>query len=195
MKTYNSRTPITKKSLITLLSVLVLTITVITLTVVFALNSDQRANQNVGPIEEANKPTEQFSIPTSEYTVIKEASIDKLVYMPSLNMWKTHNGVDFGVKEKSPINSVYSGKVEKVETSTLEGVVVTVKLNNGMTAIYKSLSSASVKVGDSVANGAQIGVAGTMLSESDLGVHLHLELKKDGKFVNPLEFIDTASNK
>ena len=195
MRTYNSRSPITKKSMITLLSVVLLTVAIITMTVIFAVDANQKSNQTAGPIEETNKPIEQFSAPVGDYTVIKEASIDKLVYMPSLNMWKTHNGVDFGAKENSAVLAVYSGKVEKVENSTLEGVVVTIKLNNGMTAIYKSLSQASVKVGDIVTNGNQIGVVGTMLSENDLGTHLHLELKKNGKFVNPLEFIDTSTNK
>ena len=139
---------------------------------------------------EVSKPTEEFSLPSSEYTVLKDASIDKLVYMPSLNMWKTHNGIDIAMAKDSAVKSVYSGKVKKVEQSTLEGVVVTVELSNGMVAVYKSLSSASVKEGDKVANGATIGIVGTMLSENDAGTHLHLELKKDGNYVNPTDYID-----
>ena len=39
-----------------------------------------------------------------------------------------------------------------------------------------------------------MGIVGTMLSESDLGTHLHLELKKDGKYVDPAEFINVVSD-
>jgi murein DD-endopeptidase MepM/ murein hydrolase activator NlpD len=45
-----------------------------------------------------------------------------------------------------------------------------------------------------VDNGAVIGTAGTMLSESDIGVHLHLELKKDGKYVNPAEYLNIVND-
>jgi stage II sporulation protein Q len=191
MKTYNSK--LTKKNILSLLAVLVFAITVIGLTIGFA-NSANRAQNVDAPVLDTSKPVENFSLPADNYTVLKDASVDKLVYMPSFNMWKTHNGVDIGVGKDSPIKSVFSGKVKKVEQSTLEGVVVTVELSNGMTAIYKSLASSSVKEGDKVDNGAVIGTAGTMLSESDIGVHLHLELKKDGKYVNPAEYLNIVND-
>lgn len=191
MKTNSSK--ISKKNILSMLAVLVFAVAVMGITIGFAssTNSSQKVD---APVLDVAKPVESFSLPAEKYTVLKEASIDKLVYMPSLNMWKTHNGIDIGVAEKTEIKSVFSGKVKKVEQSTLEGVVVTVELSNGMTAIYKSLSSASVKEGDKIENGAVVGVVGTMLSESDLGNHLHLELKKDGKFVNPAQYLSIAGD-
>ena len=188
MKRYKT---VNKKNIISLVAVLVFSVAIIGLTIGFASTANSSENVDA-PALEVTKPTvqESFSAPASEYTVLKDASIDKLVYMSSLNMWKTHNGIDLAMEKDSVVKSVYSGKVKKVEQSTLEGVIVTVDLNNGMTAIYKSLSSASVKDGDKVENGSVIGVVGTMLSENDEGVHLHLELKKDGSFVNPADYID-----
>ena len=61
--------------------------------------------------------------------------------------------------------------------------------------MYKSLASASVKEGDEVSAGTQIGVAGTMLTESSDGVHLHLEMLENGKLVNPLSYLEIESNK
>jgi murein DD-endopeptidase MepM/ murein hydrolase activator NlpD len=61
--------------------------------------------------------------------------------------------------------------------------------------VYKSLASSSVKEGDEVSAGAQIGVAGTMLSENSDGVHLHLEIFENGKLVNPLSYLEIESNK
>lgn len=183
-----------KKNIISLVAVLVFSVAVIGLTVGFAsrANSSQTPDS---PLVEVVKPVqESFTLPTNEYTVLNNASIDKLVYMSSLNMWKTHNGIDLAMAEGSPVLSVYSGKVKKVEQSTLDGVVVTVELSNGMVAIYKSLSSTTLKEGDKVENGAVIGIVGTMLSESDAGTHLHLELKKDGKFVQPTDYINFLSN-
>ncbi len=191
MKTYNSK--LTKKNIASMVALLVFAVAVIGITIGFASSANKTQDVDV-PTLEVNKPVETFSLPANEYTVLKEASIDKLVYMSSLNMWKTHNGIDLGVADNTQIKSVFSGKVKKVEQSTLEGVVVTVELSNGMTAIYKSLASTTLKDGDKVENGAVVGIAGTMLSESDLGTHLHLELKKDGKFVDPTEFINIVSD-
>lgn len=191
MKSYNSK--LNKKNVLSVVAVLVFAVAVIGITIGFATSANQSQNADA-PVLDVTKPVETFSLPSEKYTVLKEASVDKLVYMSSLNMWKTHNGIDLGLEENAQVKSVFSGKVKKVEQSTLEGVVVTVELSNGMTAIYKSLSSASVKEGDKIENGAVVGIVGTMLSESDLGTHLHLELKKDGKYVDPAEFISIVSD-
>ena len=191
MKSYNSKH--NKKNVLSVVAVLVFAVAVIGITIGFATSANQSQNADA-PVLDVTKPVETFSLPSEKYTVLKEASVDKLVYMSSLNMWKTHNGIDLGLEENAQVKSVFSGKVKKVEQSTLEGVVVTVELSNGMTAIYKSLSSASVKEGDKIENGAVVGIVGTMLSESDLGTHLHLELKKDGKYVDPAEFINVVSD-
>lgn len=137
----------------------------------------------------------QFVLPIDGATVIREASLDKLVYMPSLNMWRTHNGIDVTASENAPVKSIANGKVSKIEQTTLEGVVVTVTHENGLVSVYKSLASSSVKEGDEVSAGAQIGVAGTMLSENSDGVHLHLEIFENGKLVNPLSYLEIESNK
>lgn len=196
MKTYNSSSSTTKKNVITIVTVLSLSALVIGLSIFFAVTSskNEQINTPTGEVVDVVKPIETYSVPVNSYTIAKEASIDKLVYMSSLNMWKTHNGVDFAVSEGATVSAVFSGTVKSVEQSTLEGVTVTVEQANGMTAIYKSLSDSAVKVGDKVENGSLIGSAGTMLSENDMGVHLHLELKKDGKYVNPLEYIDVSGS-
>lgn len=137
----------------------------------------------------------EFVMPVEGATVIREASLEKLVYMPSLNMWRTHNGVDISASENAPVKVIANGKVSKVEQTTLEGVVVTVTHENGLVSVYKSLASASVKEGDEVSAGAQIGVAGTMLTENSDGVHLHLEMLENGKLVNPLSYLEIESNK
>ncbi len=188
MKSYNSNQK--RKNVITTVAVFAAAVLVIVLSIVFALSARPQST-SAEPVNTASKPVvEKYSAPVENYTLGKAASIDKLVYMPSLNMWKTHNGVDFAAAEGSKVTAAYSGKVTAVETSALDGTTVTVSQGDGLTAVYKSLSSASVKVGDKVSNGATIGVVGTMISETEAGTHLHFELKKDGKFVDPLDYID-----
>lgn len=142
---------------------------------------------------DANKM--EFSLPVENGSIIRPASLDKLVYMPSLNMWKTHNGVDFSASKGAPVMAIVDGTVKSVEQTTLEGVVITLEHGDGLISVYKSLESASVKPGDSVSGGVKIGVVGTMISEDSDGTHLHLEMKKDGKLVNPLDYIEVESEK
>ena len=147
------------------------------------------------PSISATAPTEKFVLPVKNSSVTRQASLDKLVYMPSLNMWKTHDGVDFSAQKGDKALAIYSGEVKSVERTTLEGVVVTIDHGNGVVSVYKSLESATVKAGDTVKGGDEIGAIGTMISEDSDGVHLHLEMKKDGKLVNPMQYLDSETDK
>ena len=149
------------------------------------------------PVIDTDTDTDEikFGLPVEKGTVIREAALDTLVYMPSLNMWKSHNGVDFAAAENAPVLAVADGKVVSVEETTLEGIVVSIEHKDGIVSVYKSLSSASVKAGDEVTLGSSIGVAGTMLTEASDNVHVHLEMTVNGEIVNPLEYIDAEINK
>ncbi len=142
------------------------------------------------PVLDAGSNVTKFTLPVENGTVIREAALETLVYMPALNMWKTHSGVDFAAGENSPVMVITDGTVTSVEETTLEGVVVSVSHADGMTSVYKSLSSASVAVGDNVSGGRPIGVAGTMLIEKTDGIHLHLEMTVNGELVDPLLYLD-----
>lgn len=149
------------------------------------------------PVIDTDTDTDEikFGLPVENGTVIREVALDTLVYMPSLNMWKSHNGVDFAAAENAPVLAVADGKVVSVEETTLEGIVVSIEHKDGIVSVYKSLSSASVKAGDEVTLGSSIGVAGTMLTEASDNVHVHLEMTVNGEIVNPLEYIDAEINK
>lgn len=149
----------------------------------------------IPPHDNADADAMKFGLPIENGSVIRESSLASLVYMPSLNMWKTHNGVDFAATENAPVLSVADGKVTSVEQTTLEGVVVTIDHGEGVVSIYKSLASASVSVGDEVKLGGEIGKAGTMLTENSDGFHVHLEMTVNGTLTDPLEYVDAEINK
>ena len=52
---------------------------------------------------------------------------------------------------------------------------------------YQHLSSMNVSVGQTVARGQVIGNVGT--TGISTGPHLHFEVVKDGKRVNPIEYV------
>ena len=93
--------------------------------------------------------------------------------------------------------SVLDGTVTDVEKTTMDGNVVTVTHADGYVSIYKSLgSNIAVKKGDAVKAGDKLGVtSSSMMSELKTGSHLHFELKKDGKHVDPSTLLPIDGDK
>lgn len=103
-------------------------------------------------------------------------------------------GVDLGKDDKAfDVMAALSGVVTVSEKNPVNGNVVQIKHADGLVTIYNSLSDVQVKVGDEVKQGDVIAKAGRSELEKDLGVHLHFEVRKDGKPVNPATLIETAS--
>lgn len=171
---------------------------VITLTLV--LNAKTPVDNKPGGDVDVDVPTPKptFVVPLEEYSVGQSAALDKLVYSSTLNQWRTHNGIDLIAAAGAQVKCVASGTVEKVESTTLEGTVITIAHADGLVSIYKGLSDqVAVKEGDSVTSGDVIGtVADTMMIEQREGAHLHLEMKLAGKYVDPAAYVtDLAGEK
>lgn len=123
-------------------------------------------------------------------------AFDKLVYWDTLEVWKYHPGVDF--IGDGDVVAVRDGTVTSVDMhTTLDGNVVTVTHDDGYVSVYKSLGDdITVKVGDAVKAGDKLGVASsTMTSELNTGSHLHLEMTKDGKYIDPATVLPISSDK
>ncbi|MBM7566510.1 M23 family metallopeptidase [Paenibacillus sacheonensis] len=91
------------------------------------------------------------------------------------------------------VSAALSGVVTVSEKNPLNGNVVQIKHANGLVTIYNSLSDVQVKVGDSVKQGQLIAKAGRDELEKSLGVHLHFEVRQNGKALNPTALIEAAS--
>ncbi|MHC8523890.1 M23 family metallopeptidase [Rossellomorea sp. H39__3] len=67
------------------------------------------------------------------------------------------------------------------------GNKIVIDHQNGYKTIYGHLASISVKAGQKVEQGQKIGVMGD--TGQSTGVHLHIEVYKDGKMLNPLDVL------
>ena len=130
-----------------------------------------------------------FELPFENAVISKEYTDSSLLYDATTKLWCTHQGLDFSCKDGQSVKAVFDGKIVKIENSMMNGTVVYLKVNDKLTVVYKGLgSNVKVKEGDSVKKGAQIGVISGLLAERADGVHLHLELIKDTKLVDPTEY-------
>lgn len=106
---------------------------------------------------------------------------------PLLGTAAHHSGVDFRAPTGSPARATAPGTVVKAGWYGGYGRMVEVDHGNGITTRYGHLSRIMVKVGEKVATGTTLGRTGS--SGRSTGPHLHYEIRRDGKAVNPLAFI------
>ena len=120
-----------------------------------------------------------------------EYSTELPIYSKTLNQYMVHNGIDIAAPLDSRVQAAAAGTV--VETYKDDRLGYTVKINhgNGFITTYSNLSdSAVVEAGDVVKKGDIIGGIGdTSLFESSDESHLHFEMQKDDKLVNPSDYI------
>lgn len=125
--------------------------------------------------------------PINTLEVLKAYTDTSLVYNATMKHWSTHQGIDYKAQAGDEVKAVLDGEVIAVSTTTLRGTTVKIKHQGGITSSYSLLSpDVRVKVGDTVKQGDVIGVIGTEgVFETSDGPHLHFELMKDDKLVDP----------
>jgi len=105
------------------------------------------------------------------------------------NPKEKHYAVDIALAKNTPIKSILSGRVIFADWTPNTGNVVIIRHNNGFISVYKHADSVTVSQGDVVRTGEVVALAGSTGQEST-GVHLHLELWKDGYPIDPSIFIE-----
>lgn len=129
-----------------------------------------------------------LNYPLNSNNVVREYS-EKSVYFKTLNVWKPHTGVDFGGKLGDDVTAMTGGVVTKVCEDKMLGKIVEISTDN-VVCRYCGLGSADVSKGDSVDVGKKIGTIGAVPFEAGDENHIHIEVKIDGKYADPVSFIN-----
>mgnify|MGYP001053855119 CR=1 FL=1 len=107
---------------------------------------------------------------------------------PIYKVRKMHWGMDFSAKTGTPIFATGDGKISndrKIGGSGY-GKYIVIDHGYGYQTLYAHMSKVAVRKGQSVKRGDVIGYVGN--SGRSAGPHLHYEVVKDGKKVNPINF-------
>ena len=110
----------------------------------------------------------------------------------TLNAYYEHAGVDFSAAAGTNVLAVESGVVESVyKDDILLGTEITIDHGNGLKSVYCYVTEVEgLKAGDSVEKGAVIAtVAEANGKEYKDGAHLHFEIIKEGKSVDPASYL------
>jgi murein DD-endopeptidase MepM/ murein hydrolase activator NlpD len=105
-----------------------------------------------------------------------------------------HLGVDIAGCEGTPILAPAEGKVVFAEKNGLLGLTIKLLHDSTYETVYGHLDKLAVKKGQPVQRGQVIGYMGS--SGRSTGYHLHYEVRRNGKSINPFEhMLDWKENK
>ncbi|MEE1219415.1 MAG: M23 family metallopeptidase [Ruminococcus sp.] len=129
-----------------------------------------------------------LTYPLKSNNVLREYS-ENSVYFKTLNVWRPHTGVDFFGELGEDVCAMTGGAVTKVKEDKFYGKTVEISTNNAV-CVYSGLGDVKVKEGDSVSVNDKIGVVGAVPCEATDKNHIHISVKINGNYADPLSFIN-----
>ena len=150
-------------------------------------------SQSLAEIEELAKDKEALleaipSIqPVRNEDLIRMASGYGYRTDPFTKKRKFHYGMDFTASRGTPVYASGNGIVKRADNrSSGYGKHIRIDHGFGYVSLYAHLNKYNVKRGQKVKRGDIIGFVGS--TGRSVGPHLHYEIFKDGKKINPLNF-------
>jgi len=105
---------------------------------------------------------------------------------------RMHNGTDMAAPLGTPIYATADGEVIFAGRQSGYGLIVKIKHDFGIVTRFAHMSKLSVKKGQRVSRGDQIGGMGN--TGRSTGSHLHYEIRVNGKAINPMIYIKAAQD-
>jgi len=109
---------------------------------------------------------------------------------PFTNRSEFHTGIDISTPAGNRVVAPASGTVVRVGWDQGYGRFVEIAHGYGITTLYGHLQAARVAEGERVKRGDLVALVGS--TGRSTGPHLHYEVHRDGKPVNPLDYVLNA---
>jgi len=116
-------------------------------------------------------------------------------YHPVLHKWKAHLGVDYAARRGTPVRAAGSGRIIYAARMGSYGNLVKIRHADGYETRYAHLKSfrRGIRRGRYVKKGQVIAYVGS--TGRSTGPHLHFELRKRGRAINPLRVVQVTTKK
>jgi murein DD-endopeptidase MepM/ murein hydrolase activator NlpD len=105
---------------------------------------------------------------------------------PVYKVRKFHTGIDIPKAKGTPVYATGSGVVTRKGYNSGYGYFIEIQHAGGFRSFYAHLSKTLVSAGDSARMGQYIACVGN--SGLTTGYHLHYEIRKGNRFLNPTEW-------
>lgn len=106
---------------------------------------------------------------------------------PILRTQRFHSGIDIPAPSGVTVVAAAQGKVVSAGTLGSYGRTIIIDHGGGIMTLYAHNSRLSVSVGQQVARGQKIAEVGS--TGMSTGPHVHFEVRKDGKFQDPIPWV------
>jgi murein DD-endopeptidase MepM/ murein hydrolase activator NlpD len=106
---------------------------------------------------------------------------------PILKVYKMHTGIDIAAAHGTNILAANAGKVISAGYNSGYGYCVMIDHGGGIVTLYAHASKLLVKTGAVVTRGQVIALVGS--TGMSTGAHLHFEVRVNGVYKNPLEYV------
>lgn len=144
------------------------------------------------PIDNTPKPKEFIlSMPVSGEVILSFGA----TYTDGKNQSKLHEAIDIAGTAEANVIAPFDGKVTNIDKKNPElfGTIVTIDHGNGYISTISLLDSVAVSLNQQITTGTVLGKVASgdkSFFESALNKeHIHYVLTKDGKSVDPMQFM------
>lgn len=139
------------------------------------------------PAKQTVAPVLTFKYPVSNIAT-QNYSGQNPIYSKTMQDWRVHTGIDLSAQQGDAVKAAADGTVKDVYADDSFGNTIVIT-HGDIEAYYCGMGQTSVKKGDTVKQGQQIGTVGVVPCESMEASHLHLAMKKSGKYIDPLSVL------
>lgn len=143
------------------------------------------------PVQQEQPPAPVRLIPPTAGEILTPHSDTNLVYSKTMEDWRLHQGMDIKSAIGATVSAAADGTVADFYEDPRLGITIVVDHGQGLKTKYSNLSSAEmVEMGKTVKKGDAIATVGdTAAFEVADEAHLHFEVWKDGKCVQPADYL------
>jgi murein DD-endopeptidase MepM/ murein hydrolase activator NlpD len=107
---------------------------------------------------------------------------------PITGVRRHHAAIDLSAPLGTPVKAAMEGRVSVLGFNMTYGNFIILEHSGGFQSMYAHMNTFSVKKGDWVGQGIQIGTVGN--TGYSTGPHLHFAVFKNNRAVNPLDFLN-----
>ncbi|MDY4813601.1 MAG: M23 family metallopeptidase [Ruminococcus sp.] len=123
-----------------------------------------------------------------EDTKVSKAFSEDAVYSKTMGDYRSHLGLDFACKKDDKVLAMADGVVGDIYTDERMGKVIILDCGSFM-IYYSGVDNIKVEINDTITKGDVLSNVGGIPCESKDGIHLHVAVRVNGSYVDPLSVI------
>lgn len=177
----------------TVLAISTLAVFVLSLTITLVAVSMWKPEVDNIDYEPVGSTAVVMDVPVPEYlSMLKNCSMTNLQYNATLKRWEAHKAVTLETPREATVRATYDGTVISTTPSTIYGQQVVIQHRDGLQTVYSNLDgNLEIRNGQAVTRGQVIGKVGATSSIEYTSIpHLRVEILRNGKKVDPNNYID-----